>query len=990
MRLLFPLFSFHIPSQRLPNDKSLHLFVSTLVLPVRRSASRPIVVALSLCALRFFAVALMCAPNLSAQTSGANAGMAAIRGEIRDAETGDLLRGATVQVLNTKKGAVADVKGSYTVRGLAAGAYSLRFNYIGYKPKTVENVVVADGQTVSLNIALESSIKKTEEIVVQASRVNDNAAAILAQRKNAAQVSDGISEAEIKKLPDSDAGQALRRVTGVTLSEGKFVYVRGVSERYNNTTLNGAALTSTEPDKKAFAFDMFPSEFLQNAQVSKSFTPDLPGNFVGGLVQLNTIDFPDGFSLRFNASASYNNNVTFSEGKYFSAPSQSGDWLANGAAARGLPQDFPENRRAMNDLLAGVNRGDAASIERWERLGRELGSDAWRTERATAPPNSGVGVSFTNIYNVGENDLGVIASLNYSNSYGLNTIVRNGILADRSDLFLFNGEQATRAVSWGGMLNLAYKIGDHSSISLKNIYNRSVNEETVILDGQDVGYQFLDLQMRSFQFVQKELVSTQLAGEHTIKEANNLLFDWRVNYSNSVREEPDFRRIRFARQLANPDDPFEAQIIRSQQGDGTRAGRFFSTLNENAIGGAVNVTLPIESIKLKAGGLVDFRTRSFNARSITIIEPRNGGIDVDFATPIDNLDRLFSAANFRIDGLGISEDTRLSDAYSASEELIAGYLMADAPFDLGGSELRVIAGVRVEYNDQRLNSFAINDAPVAVSRPLLDFLPAINVVYKMSANTNLRASVSQTLTRPTLREFAPFAFFDFQQQALIQGNPELVRALVQNYDLRLETFPAPGEVFSVNPFYKIFSNAIEETIFPQQSELTRTFANAQGVAYNYGIELEARKSLSFLGEYGENIVVNANFTLVRSELTVAQGGAEDTRPMWGQAPYSFNAGVFFTEPTTRTSLNVAYNITGARIVQVGQRGAFSFDDPHVYELPRDLVDITLIQPIGESLELKFIIRDLLNQPLIWEQGDVVTQSNIRGTTFGLSVSYRVR
>ncbi|MCS6807720.1 MAG: carboxypeptidase-like regulatory domain-containing protein [Bacteroidota bacterium] len=916
-----------------------------------------------------------------------------ISGTIRDNETGEILRGATVQVLDTKKGAIADVKGTYTVKGLPAGTYALRFNYVSFKPKIVEGVTVADGQTVVINVVLESAIKKTEEIVVQASRINDNAAAILAQRKNAAQLSDGISEAEIKKLPDADAGQALRRVPGVTLVGEKFVYVRGVSERYNNTTLNGAALSSTEPDKKAFAFDMFPSEFLQNANVSKSFTPDLPGNFAGGLVQLNTVDFPEGFSLRFSVSSAYNTNVTLQPDRYFSAPTSNRDWIADGAALRALPVDFPENRRAMNELLAGVTRGDAAAIQRWTTLGRSMNANAWRTERATAAPNAGFSISFSNVYTLGDNDLGVIASFNYANSYGLDTIVRDGILADRSPLFQTSGYRANRSVNWGGLFNVAYKIGDHSSISFKNIYNRSADDESVILNGQDVGYQFLDLQMRSFQFVQKDLYSGQLVGEHTIKEANNLLIDWRAGYSVSQRDEPDFRRIRYARQLANPNDDFEAQVIQSQQGDGTRAGRFFSYLQESAITGAINATLPIPqmNMKVKAGGLFEQRSRSFNARSITIIEPRNGGINVDYAIPIDNLDRLFSPANFRIDGIGISEDTRLSDAYTAGETLIAGYTMVDMPIEVNGVELRLIGGARLEYNQQRLNGFAINDAPVEVNRPFLDVLPALNIIYKLDASTNIRVSASQTLTRPSLREFAPFAFFDFQQQALTQGNPELIRTLIQNYDIRLETFPAPGEVLSISPFYKVFTNAIEETIFPQQSELTRTFTNAQGIAYNYGVELEARKNLSFLfGDYGQNFVLSANLTLVQSQLSVAQGGVIDTRSMWGQSPYAVNVGIFFTEPTTKTSFNVAYNITGRRIIQVGQRGAYAFADPHIYELPRNVIDVSILQPVLDVLEIKFAARDILNQPLIWEQGGVTVASTVRGATYSLGISYRIR
>lgn len=950
-----------------------------------------VIVALIVCGILCIANILSFRVNAQTPASTPSAAVGSISGKVSDAEGGEILRGATVQVVDTKKGAYTDVKGTYSIKGLPVGKYSLKFNFIGFTSKTVQDVEVKAGETTQLNIVLQSAIKKTEEVVVTVKRVNDNAAAALAQRKNAAQVSDGISEAEMKKLPDADAGQALKRVPGVTLVGDKFVYVRGVGERYSNTTLNGATLTSTEPDKKAFAFDMFPTEFLQNANVAKSFTPDLPGNFAGGLVQLNTVDFPDGFSLRFSASGTYNTNVTLQQNAFVSSEGSSTDWLGFDSGLRRLPADMPADRRAMNDLLAGVNRGDAASITRWQNLGRSFSNETVRQNRMTALPNGSFGLSYSNVFNIADNDFGVIASANYGTGFSINTIERAGILADRSPFFDFKGAQSQRSVSWGGLLNFAYKIGDHSSISFKNVYNRAMDDEAVLLEGQDLGYQFLDLRMTSFQFVEKELYSGQLSGEHTFKEANGLLLDWKASFSQSSRNEPDFRRFRYSRQTAvaqsDPNAPFEAQIIQSQQGDGTRAGRFFSNLREDATLGAVNITLPLEQIKIKAGALGEVRNRAFSARSITIIEPRNGGQNVDYSA---SLDQLLAPANFRLDGLGISEDTRLSDAYTAVETLFAAYSMVDAPFELGGLNLRVIGGLRFEGNTQRLNSFAINDQPVEINLVTPDLLPSLHFVWKASENTNLRLSATQTLARPSLREFAPFAFFDFQQQVLVQGNPALRRSLIQNYDIRYELFPGVGEVVSVSGFYKQFTDAIEETIFPQQSELTRTFANADGPAINYGVELELRKNFGFIASALENLVFTANYTWVRSELTVSQGGRTDTRPMWGQSPFTLNVSLFYTDPTTRTSFNVAYNTYGRRIIQVGQRGAFSFEDPHVYELPRDVIDASLIQPLGDALELKFSARDILNQRLIWEQGGKLVASNLRGAAYTLGISYRLK
>lgn len=234
-----------------------------------------------------------------------------IEGKVTDAESGELLRGATISITSTKKGAYSDTKGTYRLKKLSAGTYSLKVSYVGYQTTTFDGVVVTDNAVTTFNIQLAVSKELGSEVIVEAKKVTDNAAALLTQRKNAAQVSDGIGREEISKMPDSDAGQSLKRVSGVTLVEGKFIYVRGVSDRYSNTTLNGAALTSTEPDKKAFAFDMFPSELLENANIVKSFTPDLPGNFAGGLVQLNTIDFPSKRGLKISGSQGYNNYVTF-------------------------------------------------------------------------------------------------------------------------------------------------------------------------------------------------------------------------------------------------------------------------------------------------------------------------------------------------------------------------------------------------------------------------------------------------------------------------------------------------------------------------------------------------------------------------------------------------------------------------------------------------------------------------------------------------------
>ena len=928
-----------------------------------------------------------------------SAGMAqngVIEGKVSDATTGEALRQATVAVVNAKRGSYTDTKGAYRIKKLDIGTYSLKVTYVGYDAKVVDNVqVTADGVT-TVNIVLTPTAKAGKEIVISATRINDNAAALLIERKNASQVSDGIGKEEMSKLPDSDAGQALKRVSGVTLLDGKYVYVRGVSDRYSNTTLNGAALTSTEPDRKAFAFDMFPTELLENANVVKSFTPDLPGNFAGGLVQLNTVEFPIGRGFKVSASQGFNDYVTFKGSGFFGAGNVAGDNFAMGSDGRSMPSAFPANRLEMNQLLRDVKAGNTEAIARMDGIGKTFNNGNWNSSAETVTPNGGFSLTYTDVIAISDTqELGVVASANYGTSWQNNSIVRAGILSNPQDyLFRFDGTQSSRSVNWGGLFNIAYRVGAGGRISFKNAYNRSADFENVALSGTNFT-QSQAQRLFSFQYVEKQLYSGTFSGEHNLTAIGNTLIDWKLGYSNSTRSEPDFRRLQFLRDAFDPTQPYSAAFDLSPQGAGSRAGRFFSNLDDQAVTGSFNATIPLSSeFRLKVGGLLENRSRVFKARSLTIVQ----GVENDISgqlTITDNdqfpdLGRFFADSNFSVEKqrLSYSEDSKLSDQYDAQENLVAGYAMIDVPFTLGGLDIRLITGARVEKNIQKLNSYTVTDDAVFVNRDLVDILPAFNLIFKPTESLNIRASASQTLARPSLREFAPFQFYDFGLQATVSGNPNLVRALIQNYDLRVEYFPASGEVLSAGVFYKRFDNAIEETLFPQQSELVRSYANASGPANNIGIELEARKSLAFLGDPFRNLLLSINAAFIDSRITVQQAGVNDVRSMWGQSPYTVNTTLSYFNPSSKTAVTLAYNTYGRRIIQVNLVGVFQ-GDPHVYELPRHVIDLSVIQPVGDALELKLSVRDLLNQPLKWEQNGALIQSNIRGMGVSLGLGYRM-
>ncbi|MES2767392.1 MAG: TonB-dependent receptor [Bacteroidota bacterium] len=927
-----------------------------------------------------------------------------IQGKVTDAETGELMRGATVAVEGTKKGAYSDVKGTFTVKNVPPGTYTLKISYVGYDTRTISGITVVTGKTTTQNVSLNPEAQTTEEVIVTGTRSNNNQDAMLQKQKNAAQVSNSISQEEIAKLPDANAGQALQRVSGVTLVDNKFIYVRGVSERYNNTTLNGAMMTSTEPDKKAFSFDMFPAEFLENATVTKSFTPDLPGNFAGGLVQLNTVDFPQGFGIKFSASSSYNSNVTLQNGKFTSYQGGGSDWKASDDGARVLPTSAPASRTEMNELLRNVRNSDnTAERDRWVSFGRSFNSDNWKSQQLTANPNSGFGLSFSNIFNVADNDLGMIASATYGNGYTFVNMERNAISLDKDHFnSIYTGTQSARSVNLGGLLNFAYKIGTHSSVSFKNVYNRSADDEAITFFGNDSANQ-RDIREYTSQYIQKEIISTQFAGEHTMPTGllwsglDGTLLDWRVGYSNSFRDQPDLRRIRYSRSLGDETGDFYADVQQTQQGDGTLAGRFFSNLNDRGYNGGLNISIPVGSAKIKAGGLFENKARVFKARSFTIIQSNAFVPNEEFTVDTRQTpDSLFMSENFRLDGLGMVEDSKLSDAYDAEEGVNAGFLMMDMPFQLGGLDFRFIGGARFESSVQRVFNTVSNGVPINVDLGNDDVLPSLNLVYRATPDFNVRMSASQTVTRPSLREFAPFDFSDPITKSRVVGNPNLMRALIQNYDVRFELFPNIGEVISASVFYKNFKHAIEETIVPGNgSTPVITFDNADGPAKTYGVELEFRKGFGFISEYFNNLIFNTNVAFINSEVTIMQGGVEDKRPMLGQSPYTVNIGLYFAEPTLGTGINIAYNTYGKRISRVAQRGdadspSYNFDDPHVYELSRDVIDISISQPLFDVLEAKFVLRDLLNQPLLWEQGGGRVLSDLRGRNFSVSLGCKIQ
>lgn len=926
----------------------------------------------------------------------ANEATLVLQGRVFDGETYEPLAGATVQILEIAKGTFTDTKGRFRIANIKPSKYSIKVSYIGYQTKVINNFE-ADKEN-ELTIHLYPEVKATQEVTVEATRILDNEAAMLTAKRNAGNLMDGISISEIKRLPDKSLSSALKRVSGVTMFND-FILVRGVGERYNNATLNGVTLPSTETDKRAFSFDLYPGDFVENVNLIKSFTPDLPGTFAGGLIQLNTVDFPSSKSFKISLGSKSNSVTTFKRNAFIAYEGGKYDWLGIDDGTRQLPSDFPKNRREFNSLLTSANNpfDTTGALKKFEAIARSMSNKTLKTKPTTVTPvdNKNINLQFSNSYELGDYLLGVTANGLYSSDMTINSLEKNRFLSNFDTLSKSTGAKSTISTNLGGLLNLSIKTPDNQIYSIKTSIINNSDDDVLRLEGSDIGYQMLEFKNISMHFTQKTLFNTTVQGNNFLVPLN-LKIDWSLGYSKINRNEPDYRRFRFSRQLSDieqdPNTPFTLEILPHQQGDGTRAGRFYSNMKEEGIFFNLNFERNFDKLKVKFGGLFDSKKRDFNARSITItISPFARQEIYDLLSEYNNIDKILAPENFIFqDGLRLGEDSKLSDSYNASERTLAGYFMIDYRFAIFNLPVRLVTGLRVENNIIKLSSFNINDEPVNVNYPTTDLLPAFNVILMPTSNSNLRFSASRTLARPSFREFAPFAFYDYYELSLVQGNPNLKRANITNLDLRYEYFPSHNELYSIGAFYKAFENAIEETIFPQQSELTRTFANANGLAKNLGVEFELRKGLGFIWNRLENFSFMANLALISSSIEVNQGGAgtEDRRPMWGQSPYTLNVGLFYQNQNSGTLVSLTYNTYGKRIVQVSQVGVYQTDNPHIYEIPQHYLDLLIGQKIG-MLEFKLGIKNLLNAKTILQQNGRNWSINRFGTTISFSISYSI-
>ena len=911
-------------------------------------------------------IILFISTNLSAQTGS-------ISGKVTDASNNEVLIGANVLVVGTTTGASSDLDGYYSINGLAPGIYQIKISYISYQTKGVDNVVVKENQETKINVPLNPASTELDEVVVTAEALRNSEVSVLKIQQKSEGIVDGVSAELISKNNSSDGTDVLKRMTGVTITEGKYLYIRGVGDRYNNTLLNGANLPSTDPEKKSFSYDIFPASLIENLITAKTFTPDKPADFSGGLVQISTIEFPSKFIIDVSTTSSYTTETT---GKSFlSYKGGSRDFLGYDNGTRSLPETINGQK---------IVRGNFTS-DQLKDIGLSFKNN-WNTIDKTAPINSGLKLTLGDKIDFDEGILGYIASFTYSNSYETKEIENNSYALD-GYRYEYAGAKGTYSVMWGGLFNLSYKFSGNNKISFKNVYNQNADDETIFQEGRYRGSD-QHRSITSLRYVSRNLLSNQLMGEHHFGLMNGLTAEWNLSYANSKREEPDARRFIYGRGIENPDQPFRFLL------DQSLTTRYFGNLDDDNYGASADFTLkPFVDPNLptfKIGYNFDKKERIFDARTFGFRNVPGGSFMKEDSVLQSSVDKIFTPENFNSQFIEIIEMTKASDSYDSEEEINSTYLMLDATLL---SKFRVVTGVRNEYSTQMLNSKTQTGEDVNVNESYNDILPALNVTYLLNENINIRAAYSITLARPEFRELAPFSYFDFVANELVEGNPALKRSLIYNYDLRFEVFPNSGELYALSFFYKKFKDPIEQILISASAfEPTRSYLNGE-TANNYGIELELRKSLNFISPVFDYLSFVGNVSLIQSEIEVTKNSSGNSfqvakRSLQGQANYILNAGLYYDNYDLGFNSSIVYNKVGHKIDKVGYSGVGD-----VIELPRDLLDFSVSQKVLSHFTIKFLVKDLFNQDRKLIQrtpdGDKTADLEKTGRSFSLGFSYQL-
>ncbi len=909
-----------------------------------------------------------------------------IKGKITDEKTGETLVGVTVLIPEKPDLAVfSDEDGNFEMKVPTDGNYTVQVRYMGYTTKEISDVKIENGTITPIAVAMKEEGKSNnlEAVVIRSTLKRESLNALYIAQKNAATVSDGISAEAIKKSPDKSTGEVLKRVSGTTIQDNKFVIIRGLTDRYNTALIDNSFLPSTEPNRKAFSFDIIPSNLIDNIIISKSATPDLPGDFAGGVINILTKEIPDKNFNSISIGSAYNTVSTFK--KFESGYKTPTDIIGFDNGNRQLPNTLPSYT-----VLNSKNLSSAESKTYLTSL-----NNNFDVVSRNALPAINIQGSLGRLYELKNNRrIGLTTAINYSHSENVRRDVDRvyGNYNYKDQIYNYN-------TTIGALANMTFSTAN-SKISFKNLYNRTFDDNYLYREGYDGGTTS-EIKYYAFDLIQKSLFKSSLEGEHSLGGDAQQKLNWVASYNNVTNNQPDQRKVQY--QNTNGKD-----YVVSLGTLGKANNRLFGNLNESIVNGGASYSTPYKldflyKSSLKVGVVSMYRFRNFENRYL--------GATTNNSFPENtSLQNVFSQENINSGIFQFVDQTGGSDLYTARAFVNSAYAMSDNRIN---TRLRAVWGLRFESYALDLQTSDLAGKAIQVNPVWNDVLPSLNLSYALTEKSNLRMSYFRSVARPEFREVAPMSYFDYELNTLIFGNPDLTRSRIDNMDLRYELFSKPGEVFSASAFYKRFDITIENKMYAVNGSAdikTENFSNARSV----GAEVELRKNLDFIADrrWLKNITFYTNLAYIHSSVQLTgdqqkyrNGIVRTSRPMAGQSPYVINASLAYSAMGGKLNFNILYNRIGQRIAIVGGEGQFA----DVYEAPRNVLDYQISYAVGKRSEFRLNIKDLLNAPtyFYYDQNDnkkfdnptfgtqnadptqdFLFQRFRQGTTFSLTYTYK--
>ena len=869
-----------------------------------------------------------------------------VTGSVVDSKTNDPLIGAVVEVTGTDIKAVTDIDGHFELSGISSKNCDLSIKYVGYKPQNLTGIQTSPQQGKAIVVKMLTDEQQLKDVVVTGVMKHNTEVAALMEVKNSSVIVSNVSAQEIQKTQDSNAGEVIRRVPGVSLVDDKFVMVRGLSQRYNNVWINGGAVPSSEADSRAFSFDIIPSSQIDNLTIVKSPAAQYPADYTGGFILIDTKEIPSENSLSLSLGGNWNDQTHF--------------------------QKFLNNRR----------------------------TSSWMPKQTTPVGDLKLSASLAESWNLDGRKLGMIALVNYTDEYRASKDMQNNLFGvydtanDHSNYLRHSvDDQYNQNQRLGAMLNFTFlsKSGNNK-YQLKNIFNRLTTSRYTWREG--VTAQANLEKSAEYYYRSRTTYNGQLTGKHTFSDD---ALDWSVGYAYANRRLPDRRRFLI-------DDALEDGVYALSTGNDI--SREWTKLDEHIFSANVNdkhvFTFGQWQPTLSVGAYGEYRTREYKTSEfIYNWNASNNNLPADFRH-MDIPTLLSDPDNFGDDKLYMLELSKWRNNYRGNNTLGAGYLSMSLPF----GKLGVLAGVRFEHNDMELISNTKDTEKSETSCHYIgnDLFPSAAATYKFNDEHQLRLSYGRSVNRPEFREISSSVYYDFDLSSDVQGNTNLRNCYIDNIDLRYEFYPSKGESISLALFYKHFDSPIEWTYtVAGGTDLVYSYKNAKS-ANNYGVELDIRKDLSFLGLHNFSWAFNG--ALIKSRVEFEKGAKEENRPMQGQSPYLINTGIFYKLEKCQFQAAVLYNRIGKRIIGVGRSEGTTGSletarIPDSYEMPRNSIDITATKKFGSHWEVKFNIRDLLAEKVYYKQfADVnysdgthkeveqITRSYKPGRNIGLQAVYK--